>query len=146
MENQEELEVVNTEGEQTPEQATNEPVEENVAENLEEQAKAQEGLDNDLETQKQEIAQIKAQLEKQLFDAQLKERGLEVFADINRLGELEGTDKLDYLQSVVDALLAKHSYKPLAMNGEAVDAVQEALSKGDVQTSIGHKFKNWFGK
>jgi len=145
MENQEELEVVNQESTEQAVVETTETVDnQEIAENLEEQA--QETLESDLEAQKRELAEMKATLEKQLFEAQLKERGLEVFADISRLVELEGTDKLDYLQSVVDTILAKYSYKPLSANGEAVDAVQEALSKGDVQTSIGHKFKNWFSK
>lgn len=145
MENQEELEVVNQESTEQAVVETTETVDnQEIAENSEEQA--QETLESDLEAQKRELAEMKATLEKQLFDARLKERGLEVFADISRLGELEGTDKLDYLQSIVDSVLAKHSYKPLSANGEAVDVIQDALAKGDVQKSIGHKFKGWFSK
>lgn len=102
--------------------------------------------ETEYEKQMREVTELRQQLEAQLFESQLKERGLEIFLEINKVNELEGTEKLDYLQGLVDAILAKHSYKPLNPVGDSPNDVIEAeLKQGKVENSLGHKFKGWFG-
>ncbi|MGG2111060.1 hypothetical protein ABFY60_11150 [Lysinibacillus pakistanensis] len=102
--------------------------------------------ETEYEKQMREVTELRQQLEAQLFESQLKERGLEIFLEIGKVNELEGTEKLDYLQGLVDAILAKHSYKPLNPVGDSPnDVIETELKQGKVENSLGHKFKGWFG-
>ncbi|UNT53523.1 hypothetical protein [Lysinibacillus capsici] len=150
MENHEKKEDVVTESAQDNEQIESTEVVENEDTSTEKDSKQSETVEEvketDYEKQMREVQELKATLEQQLFESQLREHGLEIFANVHNIGSLNGAEKVEYLQTIVDAILAKHSYKPLSANGEAVDVVEEALSKGDISKSIGHKFMGWFGK
>ena len=139
MEEKETVEVVETEVPENQEEVeTTETIEEEVVETVEEES--------EYDKQMREIKEIRETLEAQLFEQQLKERGLEIFAEVNKVHDLEGTEKLDYLQGLVDAILAKHSYKPLNPVGDSANDVIEAeLKQGKVENSLGQKFKGWFG-
>lgn len=149
MEHQEQKEEVVNESAQDNEQVESTEVVENEDTSTEKDSKqsevVEEAGETDYEKNMREVQELKATLEQQLFESQLREHGLEIFSKINNIGSLNGAEKVKYLQTIVDAILAKHSYKPLSANGEAVDIVEEALAKGDVSKSLGAKFKDWVG-